>query len=190
MTTVLSAKLKRHRFSVYGYHQMGQVGIFAEDDRVELIDGEIIEMSPIGTRHAGHVNYLNTLFYTRLASQVVISIQNPLRLGEFSEPQPDLMILRHRDDSYASVMPEPADVLLLVEVADSSLQFDREVKIPLYARHAVEVVWLLDLKNNALEIYEEPVDGIYTIRRTPPLSTHISVKSLPDFKVQVAELFV
>jgi Uma2 family endonuclease len=186
----MPAEPKHHRFSVRDYHQMGQTGIIAEDARVELIEGEIIEMSPIGSRHFSHVAHLTELFYAQLISQVTIFGQNPLRLGDLSEPIPDLMILRRRDDSYLARTPTPTDVLLLVEVADTSLRFDRDVKIPLYARYGVETVWLLDVNNNVLEIYEEPVDGIYTIKRTPPHATRISLESLPDFEIQVADLFV
>jgi Uma2 family endonuclease len=190
MSTTPPVEPRKHRFSVDEYHRLGEMGVFKEGDRVELIDGEIFEMTPIGTRHMGHVNHLTRLLYAKVADQATISVQNPVRLGDQSEPEPDVAVLHHRADAYASEMPGPDDILLLIEVADTSVRYDRDVKIPLYAHHGVAVVWLVDVENDAVEIYEQPVDGNYTVIRRPPPSAHITLESLPAVDFQVAKLFV
>src|SRR5688572_29203895 len=127
----MAISLPRHRFTVDEYHKMAEVGLLTEDDRVELIDGEIIEMPPIGELHFGHVNRFNRVFSRAFADRAVVHVRNPVRLGLHREPQPDIVLLRLRDDDYDSRVPTPADVLLLVEVADSSLDYDRNTKVPL-----------------------------------------------------------
>ncbi len=190
MSTMPPVEPRKHRFSVEEYRRLGQMGMFEEDDRVELIDGEIFEMAPIGARHMGHVNLLTRLFYAQVAEDATISVQNPVRLGDDSEPEPDLALLRFREDGYASELPTSDDVLLLVEVAETSARYDREVKIPLYARHGVPIVWLVDLEQDVVEVYEEPIDGEYTIMRKPPRKARLCVESLPQLDIEVAKLFV
>ncbi len=190
MTTMPPAEPRKHRFSVDEYHRLGELGVFGEDARVELIDGEIYEMAPIGARHVGHVNHLTRLFYAQVVDEVTISVQNPVRLGDDSEPEPDIALLQPRQDAYASAMPQADDVLLLVEVADTSARYDRDVKVPLYAAFDVPVVWLVDLENEAVEIYEEPVDGEYTVVRRPPHDATLVLDSLPALAIELAQLFV
>lgn len=151
---------RRRRFSVEDYHRMVETGLLSEEDRTELIEGEVVEMAPIGSRHAGHLTRLVSLMSKEVGERALVSAQNPVRLGDESEPQPDLALLEPRADFYASAHPTAEDILLLVEIAESSLEFDRATKIPLYARHGVPVVWLLNLQDDAIEIYEQPdVDG-------------------------------
>ncbi|MCE2487883.1 MAG: Uma2 family endonuclease [Desulfurellaceae bacterium] len=138
------APLPQHRLSADDYHKMGEAGIFDHADRVELIEGRLIDMAPIGSDHAGQLNAVLNRAFARLA---LVSPQNPIRLSEHSEPQPDFAILRLRADFYRTSHPQPSDVLLVIEVADTSIRHDREVKIPLYARHGIPEVWLLDLHN-------------------------------------------
>jgi Uma2 family endonuclease len=190
MSTMPPVEPRKHRFSVEAYHRLGELGAFGEDDRVELIDGEIFETTPIGTRHMGHVNHLTRLLYEKVSDTTTISIQNPVCLGDDSEPEPDLAVLEHRDDAYASMMPVADDILLLIEVADTSVRYDREVKIPLYARHKVPAVWMIDVENNVIEIYEQPIDGDYTVIRKPPHNARVALESRPSLDFQVAELFV
>ncbi len=133
----MAAQLLRRRFTVHEYHQMGQAGILGEDDRLELLEGEIVEMAPIGSRHQAVVDRLTRLFSNRLGDAAVVRVQGPVRLGEETEPQPDLLLLAPRADFYASAHPGPDDVLLLVEVSDSSTEYDREMKLPLYARYGI-----------------------------------------------------
>src|ERR671918_1302076 len=148
----MAVALRRRRFTLDEYHRMGETGILGEDDRVELIEGEIIEMSPIGSRHAATVARIHHVFSTRLASRAVVWSQNPLLLARHqSEPQPDVMLLAPRADFYAGRLPEPSDVRLLVEAADASVLYDRRTKLPLYARSGVAEAWLVDLQAGQVE---------------------------------------
>jgi Uma2 family endonuclease len=180
--------VERRRFNVHDYHCMAEAGILLEDDRVELIDGEIVEMSPIGSRHAACVSRLVALLTNRLGSSAVIFPQNPVRLGDFLEPQPDIAVLRPRTDYYASALPGPADVLLLVEVAETSLRYDREVKLPLYSATGIQEVWIVDLVNERIEQYGDPKEGIY--RTTMEAQRGMAVRSvaLPLIDVDVDSL--
>jgi Uma2 family endonuclease len=153
--------ITRRKLDVAEYHRMGEAGILHEDDRVELIEGELVQMAPIGSLHAGTVNALAHLLITAVGQRAVVAVQNPVRLDRHAEPQPDFAVLRPRDDLYRSRTPEPADVLLLVEVADSSLRYDRTVKLPLYAGHGVPEVWIVDLEQREIEVWRDPADGRY-----------------------------
>jgi Uma2 family endonuclease len=145
---------------------MAEAGILGPDDRVELIDGEIIDLAPIGSPHAGSVNILVEAFAAMAAAgRLVLSVQNPLCLDAFNEPQPDLMLLRPREDRYRQSHPTAADVLLLVEVAESSLAYDRGTKLPLYARHGIPEVWIVDLAGRAVEVHAAPRDERFTAER-------------------------
>jgi Uma2 family endonuclease len=143
-------RISRRRFTVHDYHRMAEAGILHEDDRVELIEGEVVEMTPIGGRHASCVAELTWLLSRQIGDELRLCVQNPVRLGEHGEPQPDLAVIRARD--YKGSLPGPEDVMLLIEVADTSLSYDREVKLPLYARAGIAEAWLVDLS-------EEVVDG-------------------------------
>ena len=178
----------RRRFDVDAYYRMAETGILSARDRVELIDGEIIEIAPIGAPHGGKVDRLNSLVAGLVADgRVIARVQGPLRLDRRNEPQPDLMLLRPRVDFYESAHPTAADVLLLVEVADSSLAWDRGPKLALYARHGVGEVWIVDLVGRAVEVCRKPGpegyaeratvrDGVLTAGLVPTL--HIDVGSL------------
>jgi Uma2 family endonuclease len=157
----MGEQLTRRRFTVEDYHRMGEAGILAEDEPVELIAGEIVVREPIGSRHAGTVNRLTRLWTSRLGERAVVQIQNPIELPkEDSEPQPDVTLLRPRADFYTGAHPVAADVLLLIEVADESLAVDRRVRMPLYARAAIREAWLLDLAAACVEVYRAPTaDG-------------------------------
>lgn len=144
------------RFSTEDYYRLAEAGILSEDDRVELIEGEIIEMSPIGSRHAGTLKRLLALFSRKLGGSVVLSVQDPLEIGDGTEPEPDLMLLRPRPDFYSESHPTPADVLLLIEVADTSSAYDRTEKADLYAKHAVPEYWLVDLTKDAVLVHVAP----------------------------------
>jgi len=140
---------------------MIEAGILSAADRVELIDGEVVEMSPIGSRHAACVDRLNQILNRLVSDRFIVRVQNPICLDDYSEPQPDLCLLQPRADFYAQTHPTPADVLLVVEVADSSAGFDREVKLPLYAQDAVPEVWIINLPADIVEIYSQPAGGKY-----------------------------
>ena len=145
----MPVQASRRLFTVHEYYRMAEAGIFGEDDRVELLSGEIVEMTPIGSRHAAAVSRLIHVFTARLSGTAILRVQDPLRLDNYSEPQPDLAIVRLRQDFYRDAHPDAADVLLLIEVADTSGDIDRTVKIPLYARSGVAEVWVVDLQDQA-----------------------------------------
>jgi Uma2 family endonuclease len=147
-------QVTRWRFTVHDYHRMGEAGILHEDDRVELIEGEIVEMAAIGTRHFSCVNRLNRLLVLSVGDDAVVSVQNPVRLNGHTEPQPDLAVIRPRD--YRESLPEPEDVLILIEVSDTTLAYDRNVKLPLYAQAAIEEVWIVNLPAETIERYTDP----------------------------------
>lgn len=150
------------RFTVDDYHKMAEAGILCEDDPVELIDGEIVRMSPIGSRHVASVGLANESAHAQIPrSSAFIISQSPIRLDENSEPEPDLTVLRFRVDHYAGALPKPEDVLLILEVADSSLAYDRRTKLPLYAEAGIPESWLLDLDGEALERHTDPAGGRY-----------------------------
>lgn len=155
----------RHRLDVGAYYKMAEAGILESPERVELIDGEIFDMPAIGSPHAAVTNRLARLFSRALRDEVaLVNIQSPLRLDAFNEPQPDLMLLRPRADEYRDSHPSAADVLLLVEVSESSLAYDRGTKLALYARFDVPEVWIIDLLSAAIEVYREPKEGSYALR--------------------------
>ena len=147
-------QLTRWRFTVHDYHRMGEAGILHEDDRVELIEGELVEMTAIGTRHFSCVNRLNRLLVMNVGDEAIVSVQNPVRLNVYNEPQPDLAVIRPRD--YRESLPEPDDVLLLIEVSDTTLAYDRNVKLPLYARAGIGEVWIANLPAETIERYTDP----------------------------------
>jgi Uma2 family endonuclease len=174
--------------SVDEYHQMAADGLFGEDDRVELVDGEIVEMTAIGNPHASGVRRLDDLLSTALGRQVLVDTQNPLLLGQWSEPQPDLTVLARRDDYYLSAAPTAKDAILVVEIADSSVAYDRKVKSHLYARHDVREYWLLDLPAKVLEVYRRPgPDGYSEVRRLHR-GDSIAPEAFPDVVFAVSEL--
>jgi putative restriction endonuclease len=148
-------------FTVDEYHQLVERGFLFEDSPVELIEGEVVRMSPIGSRHAGTVKRSSAFLNRILAGRVIVSVQDPIRLSDISEPEPDIALLRPREDFYSTSHPEPRDVLLVIEIADVSLRFDRAVKLPLYARARIPQAWLVDLQKNVIEIHSEPKRGRY-----------------------------
>ena len=148
--------IPRHRFTVDDFARLGEAGIFTEDDRVELIDGEVRDMTPIGQPHAWIVNRLTRRLVLRLADRAYVSVQNPLRLDGHTEPQPDLVVARGGENDYADRHLEAGDVLLVIEVADSSLRYDRVEKMPRYARSGIPEAWLVDVTEGAVTVYSGP----------------------------------
>ncbi len=177
----------RHRWTVADYHKMGEVGLLTEDARVELIEGEIIEMAPIGSPHGGKVNRLIHIFSRHLGDRVMTAAQNPIILGNHSEPQPDIALLKWRNDFYEKAHPQPEDVFLVIEVSDTTVRYDRDVKIPLYARNAIAEAWLLDIPNQCLEVYRSPQAGKYQ-QMTRHTEGQLAPLALPEAVLNVAEL--
>jgi Uma2 family endonuclease len=189
MATTAEDLIRHHRFTVDEHGRMGESGIFHEDDRVELIEGEIIEMSPIGSPHSGANIRIQKRLEQAVGDHAIVSSQNPIILGDFSEPQPDIALLRPRSDFYSRSHPTPADVLLLVEIAESSLRYDREVKLPLYARHDIPAVWLVDLQNSRLFLSSDPKDGGYQSTQTADIDHPIALPGLTGLEVDLSGLF-
>jgi Uma2 family endonuclease len=181
----------KHRLTIEDYHKMGEAGIFTEDARVELIEGELFDMPPIGSGHAGLVMILIRLLTRAVEDLAIVGAQTPIVLGEESEPQPDIVVLKPRDDYYRRSHPGPDDVLLLIEVADSSAHYDRSVKIPLYARYRIPEVWLIDLPHKRLEVYchPQPEHAAYQRLEQYPDGT-VSPELLLDVTINVADLFI
>ena len=162
MDVIDEVRITRHRLNVEQYHRMGETGVFAPDARVELVEGEVIEMAPMGTRHFALVSRLNRLLTVAIGERAIVNVQLPLRIGTMSEPEPDLSVLKARSDFYASALPTGADALWVIEVADTTLAYDVRVKAPLYAGGAVPVCWVFDLRTPLLRMFENPRDGVYT----------------------------
>jgi len=165
---------------------MGEAGIFTEDDRVELIEGEVVEMSAIGSRHAACIEKIATLIRRTVPSEsAAVRVQNPVHLSHYSEPQPDISVVRPRPDFYASGHPTADDVLFLVEVADASLTYDRHTKFPLYARSGIAEAWLVDLVNHLVEVYTAPgAAGYEHVRRFQ------GAAALPHIEIAASEILV
>lgn len=181
--------MARHwKLSVRDYRRMAKAGILREDDRVELIEGELIAMTPIGAPHAGLANRINKLFAPRLIERATLCIQNPIHLGKHSEPQPDFALLRYRADDYIGALPVAEDVLLLVEIADSSGRYDRKIKIPLYARHGIAEYWIVDLKKRCIEVHLDPDREHQRYREIRSVEQGgLAPACFPDVVVDVAE---
>jgi Uma2 family endonuclease len=185
----MAAQLVTHRFSVQDYHRMAAAGIFHEDDRLELLQGEIVEMPPIGPGHASGVNRLMHSFLPlQREGKVIISVQNPVRLGEYSEPQPALALLKPRPDFYSRNHPGPEDVFLVVEVMESSASYDRAVKVPLYARCDISETWRLALEWELIEVYRVPCQEGYQQVRTVRRGERLSPQAFPELILTADEL--
>ena len=176
----------RRRFTVAEYYTMADAGILSENDRVELLDGDLIAMPPIGNWHAFSVNSIVAVFpSTLLEDRAILSVQNPVRLDEYNEPQPDAMLLRWRDDFYRNGHPNPADVLLLIEVADSSVEFDRTVKLAAYARAGIPEVWTVARPERRIEAYTEPAGSGYAAARYFGPGETVAPQAFPNITLAV-----
>jgi Uma2 family endonuclease len=175
-------------FTVKEYHLMADAGVFANGERVELIRGEIIKMASIGRRHAACVNRCNDVFAYKLGGKILVSIQNPLALDNTSEPEPDIMLLKRKADFYESGHPQPTDVLLLIEVADSTIESDRQLKIPLYAEDGITEVWLIDINSACIEVYRYPTDQGYQDIQKLYRGQNLSILAFPDISIAIDEI--
>ncbi len=176
-------------FDVETYHKLGEAGILHPEARTELIEGEIVMMSPIGKKHAARVTRLNNVFSRLAGEKYIVSVQNPLLLpGNKNEPQPDVMLLKPREDFYEAEQPQAADVLLLIEVSDTTLAYDRKIKLPLYARFDVPEVWIVNLTENIIEIHTAPKNGEYTLRRLANRGEQIAPQAFPELQFAVESI--
>ena len=173
----------RHRISVGAYHQMAEEGILSPQDRVELIDGEIIDGAPIGKLHASVVDRLARGLFAGVVERAIVRVQGPLRLSEDSEPEPDFSLLKPRRDFYRDAPPTAADVLLVIEVSDSTQRYDRRIKVPLYARHDVPEVWVIDLENSLVHLHRNPGGGTYADISSTQRPGSMSIAMLPGVEI-------
>ncbi|WP_377475246.1 MAG: Uma2 family endonuclease [Microcoleus anatoxicus] len=180
----MSVQTQKWLFTVQEYHLMSDAGVFA-NERVELIEGEIIQMAAIGTRHASSVKRLTRCFSLIPEDLATLGVQDPIQLTEKTEPQPDVVLLQPRADYYATAHPVPSEVLLLVEVADSTVDNDRNIKVPIYARSGIQEVWLWDLEVNCLEVYRNPTANGYTSIQKFERGEMVSPLAFPEFEVSV-----
>jgi len=188
MLTHMPSGIDKRRFTVDEYYAMARAGILSERDRVELIEGEVVTMTPIGLVHAAAVARATHGLMRSTGERAIVWVQNPIRLDAFNEPQPDLVLLRPREDFYRSAHPGPADVLLVIEMADSSLRYDRDVKASLYARHAIVEYWLVDLAASTVTRYSSPEGGPYLSVAVHTRGDTLAPIALPDCTVIVEDL--
>lgn len=170
------------------YYAMADAGILTENDRVELLDGEIVLMTPTGNRHQSSVDGHGEMFTLRLQGRANVRVQGPVRLDDDNEPEPDVMLLRRRDDYYATGHPGPDDVLLLIEVADSTLDFDRNEKLPLYAHADIPEVWIANLQDRRVESYTDPTEDGYATVRYFGVGSAVAPLSFLDIALEVARI--
>jgi Uma2 family endonuclease len=185
----MTIRLLRRQFTTTDYARMRESGILTEDDRVELLDGEVYLMSPIGPLHVTIVNRLNRILVRQVGDDAIVSIQNPIQLDTFSEPQPDVTVLRYRADEYATKLPVPADILLLIEVADTSLAYDRQQKLPRYAIAQIQEVWIVDVEQQIIEQYTSPMADQYTQLHKVLYSHSISSTMMPQIQLETDSIF-
>lgn len=180
----------RHKLNVDEYHRMAETGILGVNDRVELIDGELIDMAPVGQDHAATVNGLTRVLVMACGDRAIVSVQNSVRLSRFTEPQPDVVLLRPRADNYRTgAFPGPADVLLLVEVADSTLRYDLGVKLPLYARAGIAEVWIVDLHRRVVDVHRAPAEDGYATVETFAAGDTVVLMLAPEITVELRQVF-
>jgi Uma2 family endonuclease len=177
-----------HNFTVADYTRMTEAGILSERARVELIRGQIIDMAAIGTLHFGMVNRLVRIFSTLLVGRGLLHVQNPVRLDDWSEPEPDVTVLKPRDDDYTTVHPRPDNVLLLIEVADSSMDYDRDVKAPLYAESGIVEYWIVNLADRVVEVFRQPENGQYSQVRRVSADEVLDITTLPGVTLPASSL--
>ena len=184
----MSVQTMRLRFTVDDYYRMIDFGMLKDVEKAEIIEGELIKQMPIGKRHAACVKKLDELLRDELGKSVTYSVQDPVWLDEFNEPQPDVALLKRRDDFYSGKKPSAEDVLLLIEVSDSTLDYDRNRKIPLYAKHEIPEVWLINLINRTIEIHFQPRDYSYNIVKVLRRGEQVKSEILPNLSLMVDKI--
>lgn len=186
----MESEPRRHRISVDEYYRMAEVGLLAPDARVELVEGEIIDMAPIGSLHGSIVDQLAQLLMRAVDDRAIVRVQGPVRLSRMTELQPDLALLAPRADFYRDAQPNGTDTLLVIEVSDSTLRYDREVKVPLYARHGVPEVWIVDLQNDRLVCCRSLRDRAYHTVTPAAAFSKTRIEALPDVEIDLSRLLV
>ncbi|MGC9505485.1 Uma2 family endonuclease [Baaleninema sp.] len=180
--------LKVRQLTVEEYHRMGEVGILHPEERVELLDGEILQMSPIGRRHAAYVLRIVNQLKDELGSRTFIDVQNPVVLNDYSEPQPDIVLLPPREDFYIETGVLASDVYLVVEVSDTTLEFDVTEKLPRYALAEIPEVWIVDTNANRIEVYRNPIDGKYQSSQILNRGDRLSILAFSNREIELNTL--
>lgn len=180
---------RRLRFSVDEYYKMIELGMLKDYEKAEIIDGELIQKMTIGDKHAAVVNNLNRLFVRNVSDDILVSVQNPLRLSDFDEPEPDF-VLADLTKYDGKRHPRPAETLLVVEVSDSTLKYDRDTKLSLYAEAEIPEVWIVNLKNDIVEVHQKPSVGIYQLASIYKLGDAIKSTVLPNLEIEVNKILV
>jgi len=190
METVIEPVIMRRRITVEEYEVMYEAGVFKPDERLELINGEILKVAPMNAPHMAHVARLSRIFIETLGRKATVFTQLPVVLSEDSEPEPDISILRWRSDDYFSAKPSAQDVYAIIEVASTSLVYDRRVKLPLYARVGVPEVWIVNVQERELEVYRNPKGEAYSESRVLKPSDKIALLAFPDVEILLSEVFI
>ena len=190
MNAMTESGITKHRLTVDDYYRMAEVGVLAPDARVELIDGEIVDMPPIGSPHSGTSMWLNRQFLSTVGDRAIVAMQSTtLILGRYSAPQPDLMLLRPRADCYRRSNPTAGEVLLVVEISESTLPYDRKIKAPLYARHGVPEMWIVNLQHGELLCMRQPHLNGYAELETLKAPGLVRISTLGEIQVDLSGLF-
>ena len=184
----MQTEVVKKLFTVDDYYRMAEAGIIADGERVELIEGEIIEMSPIGDRHMLAVNRATMIFARGVGDRAVVSVQNPARMDRYNEPQPDVVLIRPREGFYGKGKPAPEDVLLMIEVADTTLRKDLNLKLPVFARNGVQEVWIVDLQNDRILVFRDPKGKTYRAGETVTRGQQLHCNAFPEFLLEAGEL--
>ncbi len=186
---VTNSQIRKHLTTLSEWRKMGEAGVFPADSRLELINGEVLEMSPIGSQHASHLKRLFHYFAKKIDfNDALLSIQDPLQLNNLSEPEPDLMLLQPDPGFYQSQHPKANNVLLLVEIADTSLFLDQNLKLQLYAQHNIPEYWIMNLLDNTLEVYRQPQGKSYEFKNTLRAGDTIKLLKLPEISAVIDDL--
>lgn len=189
MNAMTESGVTKHRLTVDDYYRMAEVGVLAPDARVELIDGEIVDMPPIGSPHFGTTTWLHRQFIKDIENLAIVGSQSTLILGSYSAPEPDLMLLRQRSDFYRRATPTAKDVLLVVEVSETTLSYDKKIKAPLYSRHGIPEMWIVNLRDRELLRMRQPRLNDYAEIETLKAPGLVSISTLGDIEVDLSGLF-
>ena len=184
----MTAQLARLKFNIHDVERMIKAGVFAGNERVELIEGELIQMAPQGNNHISSIIRLDRFLHRRVGDDVLVSVQNAVIINNINEPQPDISLLRFREDYYSTAKARPEDILLLIEVSDSTVTYDRKIKVPLYARNGVAEVWLINLPKKIVEVYNHLENGKYKVVKKLERGETLSPKLIPSLKLKVDEI--
>jgi len=182
--------VNRHLFTVEEYYRMGESGVLGHEPRIELIEGEVVDMSPIGSKHAYVVDLLVKLINQTIDDSLHLRGRHPVRLSDVSEPEPDIAIVRGPGTNYLEHHPLPNDVMLLIEVSDTTLKFDLETKAPLYAKHGIPEYWVVDLEGKQLHLFRQPEEGVYLVHETLDAAGTVEVPACPGARLALADILV